>query len=208
MLAITGTPAYCTTITTYSSLASWQAATTGVQVDDFEGYASGGSYTVYSSGIVQNGVQFIGISGTTLVADTTAGPFSWANFGTSQAGFVSGAGGVNITLPSAVTAFGINLFTSPAGVTYTVTTLATPFTVPTASSAPPTFFGVTSDTPFSSVKLQVPAGTTYSAFDNFDFGTAQVSGGGGDGDVPEAGTFFLIGTGLVGLALFRRRTAL
>jgi hypothetical protein len=195
-LAVMVTPAYSTSITTYSDSPSWLAATSGVTTDTFTGYAPSNSYTIYSGGIFQNGVEFIGLSGgTTLVGDTSGGPFSWANYGTGDAGFVSGSGGVSITLPSPVTAFGINLFTSPAGSAYTVTTLATPFTVPTVSSPPPTFFGITSDTAFSSVTLQVPSGTTYAIFDNFQFGAAQT--------VPEAGTFLLIGTGLLAFAIFR-----
>jgi hypothetical protein len=100
-----------------------------------------------------------------------------------------------------VTAFSINLLSSPYGQTYTVSTLSTPFTVPTSSSQPPTFFGITSDTAFTSVNLAVPAGTTYAIFDNFQWGTADVGN-----PVPEAGTFLLIGTGLMGFAVFRRKT--
>jgi hypothetical protein len=201
-LAVMVTPAYSTTITSYSSSATWLAATNGVTTDTFEGLAPSGSYAMYPSGIFQNGVEFIGISGSTGVADTSSGPFSWANYGTNDAGFVTGTTGVTITLPGPVTAFGINLFASPAGTTYTVSTLSTPFTVPTATTAPPTFFGVTSDTPFSTVSLSIPSGTTYAFFDNFSFGTAQA---GQTGQVPEAGTFFLIGTGLVGFAVFRNK---
>ncbi|HLK22731.1 MAG TPA: PEP-CTERM sorting domain-containing protein [Bryobacteraceae bacterium] len=201
-LAVMATPAYCTTITSYSDSATWIAATTGVTTDNFNGLAPSGSYTIYNSGIFQNGVEFIGLSGTTGVMDTSA--FSYYNFGTGDAGFVSGSTGVTITLPTPVTAFGINLFTNPTGSTYTVSTLSTPFSVPTSASPPPTFFGVTSDTPFSSVSLTVPSGLNYAFFDNFSFGTAQVQGGGGGGDtVPEAGTFFMIGAGLVGFAAFR-----
>jgi hypothetical protein len=199
-LAVMITPAYSTTITTYSDLPTWQAATTGDTTDTFTGYAPAGSYTMYGGGIFQNGVEFIGISGSTGVADTSSGAFSWANFGTGDAGFVSGTTGINITLSSPVTAFGINLFTSNPAAAYTITTLSQPSTVQTNSTAPPTFFGVTSDTAFSSVSLSVPSGTTYAFFDNFAFGTADV----GD-PVPEAGTFLLIGTGLMGFALFRSR---
>ncbi len=199
-LAVMVTPAYSTTITTYSDSASWTAATTGVTTDNFNGLAPAGSYTMYNSGIFQNGVEFIGISGQTGVMDTSA--FSFYNFGTGDAGFVSGTTGVTITLPTAVTAFGINLFTNPTAATYTVTTLSTPSTVPTSATAPPTFFGVTSDTPFSTVSLQVPAGLSYAFFDNFSFGTAQAQE---TGQVPEAGTFFLIGTGLIGFAAFRAK---
>jgi hypothetical protein len=193
------TPACSTTITTYSSLASWQAATTGDQTDNFEGLVPAGSYTSSSSPIFQNGVEFLGISGATGVADTSSGPFSWATFGTGEAGFVSGTTGLNITLPSPVTAFGINLWTfTPNGATTTVTTLSQPSTVPTSSTAPPTFFGVTSDTAFSTVSVSFPT-TSYTFFDNFTWGTAQA---GSMDPVPEASTLLMIG-----LAVLRRKRA-
>jgi hypothetical protein len=202
-LAVMITPAYSTTITTYSDSASWLAATTGVvQADNFEGMAPSGGYTVYSGGIFQSGVEFIGLSGTTGVMDTTQA--SYYNFGTGDAGFVMGAPDVRITLPAPVTAFGINLFTNPPNLTYTVTTLATPFSVPTFAVPTPAFFGITSDTAFSTVDLGAPAGSTYAFFDNFQWGTAQ-AGQQGQGQVPEAGTFLMIGTGLMGLAIFRRK---
>jgi PEP-CTERM motif len=201
-LGVMVTPACSSTITTYSSLASWQAATSGVQIDNFESLGTPGAITP-TGAILQNGVEFLGLSGQTGIADTNA--YSWLNFGTGFAGFnANTAGTVHITLPTAVTAFSINLFTNPAAVTYTVTTLSTPFTVPTfTTSTGPAFFGVTSDTAFSTVDLQVPTGTTYALFDNFQWGTAQA--GQDLGDVPEAGTFLLIGTGLMGFAIFRRK---
>jgi hypothetical protein len=199
-LAVMITPAYSATITTYPNSASWLAATTGDQLDSFEGLAPSGSYTSYPSGIFQNGVEFIGLSGSTGVMDTTQQ--SYYNFGTGDAGFVAFGTNIQITIPTPVTAFSINLFTNPAQVTYTVTTLSTPFTVPTFAVPTPAFFGVTSDTAFTTVNLQVPSGTTYAFFDNFQWGTAQT---GSQGQVPEAGTFLMIGTGLVGFAVFRRR---
>jgi hypothetical protein len=199
--AVMLTPAYCVTITTYSSSASWLAATTGDQEDSLSGLAPAESYTMYAGGFSQDSVQYIGLSGSIFVADTTSGPFSWANFGTGEAGFITGTNIIAITVPTAVTAFGINLWSSPFGQTYTVSTLSTPSTVPTSSTAPPTFFGVTSDTPFTTVDVQAQAGTTYAIFDNFQWGTADVGS-----PVPEAGTFLLIGTGLLGIAAFRRKT--
>jgi len=195
-LAVMVTPAYSTTITTYSSSATWLAATTGVTTDNFTGVGGTSGVFTTTGAITQNGVVFVGLTGsTTGIADTSA--FSWANFGTSFAGFVANPGTITITLPTPVTAFSINLFTNPTAVTYTVSTLSTPFTVPTFAVPTPAFFGETSDTPFSTVTLSVPAGTTYAFFDNFAFGAADTS------QVPEAGTFLLIGTGLLGFAAIR-----
>ncbi|HEV8040705.1 MAG TPA: PEP-CTERM sorting domain-containing protein [Bryobacteraceae bacterium] len=200
-LAVMATPAFAATITTYTSSASWLAATTSDQLDNFEGLAPSGSYV--TGAFSDNGVQFIGLSSATIgLADTSTGSFSFANFGTGDAVFVFGTSTAQITVPTPVTAFGINLFSAPVGLNFTVTTLSTPFNVPTSSTAPPTFFGVTSDTPFSTIDVQIPTGGTYTFFDNFQWGTAQTGGG---SEVPEAGTFLLIGTGLVGFAVFRHR---
>ena len=204
-LAVMVTPAYSTTITTYSDQATWLAATTGVTTDNFEGLAPAGSYTMYGSGITQNQVTFIGISGQTGVADTSSGFFGgFANFGTVDAGFVSQTTGIHITLQTPVTAIGVNLFTSQQGLTDTVTN-PTNASVPTFTSPTLAFFGLTSDTPFSTVDIQTPASYNYAFFDNFQFGAAQVQGG-DPGEVPEAGTSLLIGTGLLGLAVFRHRS--
>lgn len=200
-------PAYSATITTYSNLSAWQAAVSGVQTDNFEGLAPAGSYTAYQSGIFQNNVEFLGYTGgETGVADTSSGTFSWANFGTGEAGFVTGDTSVAITLPSSATGFGISLFTGPAALTYGVTVLGNSYSAPTFSAPTPAFFGVTSDTPFTSLSLQVPSGATYAFFDNFSWGTAQATGGTGS-QAPEAGTFLLIGSGLLALAVTRRRKA-
>ena len=191
------TPAYSATITTYSSSTSWLAATTGDQEDSLSSLAPAGSYTMYPGGFSQAGVEYIGLSGSIFVADTTSGAFSWANFGTGEAGFITGTNTIAITIPTPVTAFAINLWSSPFGQTYTVSTLSTPFSVgPTSTSAPPTFFGITSDTAFTTVDVTAQAGTTYAIFDNVQWGTTET---------PEAGTFLLIGTGLMGFAVFRRK---
>jgi hypothetical protein len=198
------TPAYSATITTYNNLSSWEAAVSGVQIDNFEGLAPAGSYTSYPSGFYQNGVEFFGLSGLG-VADTSSGPFAAYNFGTGEAGYLYGGGAsVQITLPSPATAFAINLFTAPAGLSYTVSVLSTPFTVPTVNQPPPGFFGATSDTPFTTVTLQASTGSSYSFFDNFQWGTSGAQTGGGS-QTPEAGTFLLIGSGLLALAVARRR---
>jgi hypothetical protein len=197
-LAVMAAPAYSATITTYTSSASWLAATTGDQLDNFEGLGTPGTFTV-TGPIFQNGVEFVGLSGSTGIADTTT--FSWSNFGTGEAGFVAFGTNVQITIPTPVTAFSINLFTNPAATTYTVTALSTPFTfqlrLPT-----PAFFGSRPIRRSRTIDVQIPTGGTYTFFDNFEWGTAQTGGG---SQVPEAGTFLMIGTGLVGFAIFRHK---
>jgi len=198
-IAIAHSPAYSATITTYTSQSSWNAATSGDQSVSVDGMAPSGSYTVYSS-ITAGGVQFIGLSGSTIgVMDTSA--FSWADFNSGDAVFTSGgAESIQITLPAGVTAFSLEMFTSPPSVSITASVSGTQVTVPTFSQPTQAFFGVTSDTPITTIDLTAQPGASYAFFDDFEFGTAQVTS-----QAPEAGTFLLIGSGLLGLALVRRR---
>ena len=219
-LALILTPAYSTTITTYTNLASWQAATGSFQVVNFEGIAPAGNYTQYTTPLTLNGVTFIGYTSGGAdwlkVLDTTVSPYY--NFGTGGAALIqmdrpsngSPLPYIHVTLPTAVTSFAADLFSSSSnGMTFSVTTNQTGgsnvYTAPTYG--PPTlgFFGVTSDTPFTSVDLWL-LGTTYNGgsqafIDNVRFGSASVQ----QADTPEAATFLLIGSGLIGLAFWRRR---
>jgi hypothetical protein len=194
---------YSATITTYSNLSNWQAATTGLQIITFEGLAPAGGSTIYPGGISQNGVQFVGLSGSTIgVLDTSA--FSWANFSSNDAGFATGGTeSVHIALPAGINAFGLNLFASPQSFSYTATVLGTPYVVPTFNSPTEAFFGVTSDTTIPSVDLALQSGGSYAFFDNFQWGSTQATE-----QTPEADTFLMICLGLLALASIRGRARL
>jgi hypothetical protein len=210
-------PVYATTITAYSSLTNWQAATSSYQTIDFEGLTPPNTGTQYPSGVSPNGtgVQFIGISGQSSiqVIDTNLSP--WYNFGTNDALMEdmnrANAGSplpyIHIVLPSAVTALGMDLFSvSPDGLTYTITVAGTQYTVATNARPNTAFWGITSDTAITSVDLALQ-GTTYNGsshalLDNFRFGAA--GGAGNMSEAPEAGTYLLIGSGLIGLMLLRK----
>jgi hypothetical protein len=192
-LALSVTPACATPITTYSSLASWTAAANEAHLIDFEN----GSLTAF-------GVSFTGLSGTIGVVDTTG--TSWMDFGTHKAAYINTNSAptptIHIVLPAAVTAFGFYLFSAnPNALTFTVTTLSTPFSVATNPTPTPAFFGATSDTPFIMIDVTLTGapGGTYELIDNFRFGTSQID------QAPEAATFFLIGSGLIGLMALRKR---
>jgi len=149
------------------------------------------------------GVSFTGLSGALGVLDTTG---SFMDFGTHKAAYINTNSAptptIRILLPSSVTAFGLYLFSgNPNGLTFTVTTLSRQFTIATNPTPNPAFFGATSDTPFSMIDVTLagaPAGT-YELLDNFRFGTSQID------QTPEAATFLLIGSGLVGLMALRKR---
>lgn len=215
MLALV--PVYATTIATYSSLTDWQAATSSSQTIDFEGLTPANTSTQYPSGVSPSGsgVQFIGISGQSSIQAIDTNLASWYNFGTNEALMEdmnrANAGStlpyIHIVLPSAITALGMDLFSvSPDGLTYTITVAGTQYTVATNSRPNTAFWGITSDTAITSVDLTLQ-GTTYNGsshalLDNFRFGAAGDAGN--MSEAPEAGTYLLIGSGLIGLMLLRR----
>jgi hypothetical protein len=199
-LALTGATASATTIARYDDLASWQAVVSpGAQLVNFE------------NGCLTNcfGASFTGLTGTIGIYDTTAA--SWINFGTGKAAFINTNSAatptIRILLPTLVTAFGFNLFTAnPNALTFTINTLSNTFSVNTNPTPTPAFFGATSDTAFNFVDVTLsgaPAGA-FELIDNFQFGTALVAAPPAD-PTPEAATFLLIGSGLIGLMGLRKR---
>jgi len=210
-------PAYCTTITTYSDPASWQAATSaGYQTVTFEGLTPPGTSTPYNSpsGVTASGVDFIGYNsaGTSDVQVVDTSAISWYNDGTGDALLQSASPSmsnsplpyINIVLPTNVTSLSLDLWTasSPA-MSYSITVAGNTYTVPTLSGNTEAFWGITSDTPITSLHLTVPASTpssgTQALLDNFSFGASDLTA------APEAGTYLLIGSGLIGFVLLRRR---
>ena len=128
--------------------------------------------------------------------DTTM--YSWSNYGSNDAGLASGTSpSVHIVLPACMNAFGIDLFTSPSAMSLTATVLGTNYTVPTFAQPTEAFFGATSTAYITTVDLTLQSGGAYLFFDNFQWATSS--------QTPEAGTFLLIGSGLLTLAIIRRR---
>lgn len=217
-LLLSVAPAFATVISTYNSLASWTAASSGVQNIDFEGLAPYHSIssTIYSmtlDGVSFSGVQGAGSYGMQYV-DTNLS--QWTNFGTNDALWLTTMNTLpvpsfHIVLPSAVTSFSMNLMSyNPGGLSYSVTAGGSTFTVPTYTVPTPEFFGATFDTPVTTIDVTplgvIPANGTNAMIDNFSFGTAIAGQGGSDTAAPEAGTLMMIGSGLVGLtAIIKRR---
>jgi len=210
-------PAFATVISTYSDLASWSAASTGVQTINFEGIAP--FHGQVSVGPVETlaGVTFDGMQGSNpygMYVIDTSGQSYW-NFGTNGALELPGTNltptpSFHIVLPAAVTSFSFNLMSaSPNGVSFSVTAGGSTFTVPTFSTPAPGFFGATFDAPVSTIDVTplgvIPSNYTDPFLDNFGFGAAAASQSGSDEDAPEAGTLMMIGSGLVGLTTITRR---
>jgi hypothetical protein len=216
-IALALVPGYCTTITTYNNATSWQAATSaGYQTVTFTGLAPAGGDTAYTgpTGVTSDGVEFIGYSSSgssdIQVVDTSA--FSYYNWGTGDAliqslnrpNASSPLPYVNIVLPANITSLSVDLFTtSPQALNYTITVAGNQYTVPTFTQPTLAFWGITSTSAISSLQLTL-AGTTYNGssnelLDNFSFGTEDLAA------APEAGTYLLIGSGLIGFVALRKK---
>ena len=214
--------ASATVLQIYDSRANWEAATTGQANVDFAalGLAVGG-YTSYSTsgGLSLGGLTFVGVesSGYWLYAvNPTAG--SDQDFGSSTVIKTQyGASAyLAITLPSATTSFGVDLMTAfPDAQTFRIELDSVDLRVDlfsTAARPTRTFVGVTTDTAISQVRIYLTSGNsgTVALFDNFGYGAAGSSGGGGDppGDTPEIATMLCVGSGLIAFRWARRRQVL
>jgi hypothetical protein len=217
-LVLIVTPAYSTVITQYNDLGSFNAATSGDVTADFEALTPGYYDTATGVSAYPN-VDFIGynsIPAPYLQVIATAGS-PYYDFGTgnvlvedmTRPNSGSPLPYIHVVFTTPVTAFGANLFTNnDKGMSFGVTVLGTQYTVATSAIAPPTFWGITSDTPISSADFTVegtsPSGGTWAFLDNFTYGTAQAQAP-PPPDVPEAATFLLIGSGLLGLAILGKK---
>src|SRR5713101_1288974 len=121
-------PAYSTTVTQFTSLSAWLAATSGNQTADFEGLTPGGPITSYNTATGVSSypnVQFIGLSssGSNLLDVEDTSYVAWAafrNFGTGDAlsqlmdrpSNGSPLPYIHVVFSTPVTAFGSDLFTS------------------------------------------------------------------------------------------------
>ena len=208
-------PARSATITTYTDPNAWQTASNTEQTITFEGLAPTDNSTTYSgsTGLTTGGVEFIGYtySGSSWIQVLDTNSSIWYNFGTNDAllqdmdrpDSSSPLPYIHIVLPANVTAIGMDLFTvSPSALSYTVTVAGTQYTVPTDARPTEAFWGITSDTPIATVDLTLQGtvynGSTVALLDNFQYGTADLS------QAPEAATFVLIGSGLIGISLLKK----
>jgi hypothetical protein len=216
VLAITVAPAYSATITTYTDPTAWQNAATVLQTITFAGLAPADSSTTYngSTGVTTGNAEFIGYtsSGSSWIQVIDTDFSSYFDFGSggdalaqsmNRPNSSSPLPSIQVVLPTGVTALGFDLFTvSPSALSFTVTVAGTNYTVPTDSNPTLAFWGITSDTPITSIALTA-AGSTYNGstsvlMENFQYGTADLS------QAPEAATFLLIGSGLIGLAIVKK----
>jgi hypothetical protein len=222
---VASAPAQAAT-TVYSSLTSFTAATTGVTTNNFEGASSEQSVLIFpnaASTYAQPGFTLKQTTGNAFLSDPAGvSRFYYYDWGTGDVINTPYGGVMTVTFNAPVTAFAIDLgvfygapFPYPTGTipgaattlyggALTIGTAQGNFNVNTATTRNFTFFGVTSDTAFTSFTI-TGAGTNAFAstvFDNIRFGSAATPA------VPEPATWAMMigGFGMVGGAMrYRRR---
>jgi hypothetical protein len=219
--------ASATVLQTFDSRTSWEAATTGRIDINFESLGLGvGGYQSYSTvgGLTTGGVTFVGVDTTSFFLYALNPPGgAEENFGTNtilKGPYMNAASYLRIVLPAATTSFGIDLMTyfpNAQSVQIKLDGIQVGLVV-TQNRPTPTFFGFTTDTAISDLRIYVATGTpnfTQGLFDNVSYGTAGTSGSGtGSGtggdipgeETPEIATMLALGSGLMMLRWLRRRT--
>lgn len=214
-------PAQASVLATYTDRTSFSAASSGVTTVDFSSLGlNQGGWAGYST---SNGLD---ISGVKFVGNTNSSFYLYAynpnpndaedyNSGTVLRGPEwNGNSYITMTMPTGVTAFGLDLATilpSMGTLTIQLDGINLGVTIQTQARPNLTFFGVTTDAPISEVKVLVTGGTLYQTqpiLDNVTFGTAGSSGGTAPaetgGETPEITTILYVGSG-IGLLMWNRR---
>jgi hypothetical protein len=205
LLALSIAPGFATVVQ-FNDITAWQNAT------------AAGFTTITFEGIVPQ--QFT--TGFTIGDGTTFGGVNHPVWVDNLPEFGSGkvlrgptccsSGGILITLPSSnsFTSVGFNIMTyDVGGISFiaTLNNLSTQYTSPTLAWPTVAFFGftTTADTPITNILLSLlppSASGDYPLIDNFRYGTTAAAP---PADTPEVCTLLLIGLGLTGMSVFRRR---
>jgi hypothetical protein len=187
-------------VMTYSNLADFQAATTGVTTIDFNGIAATGSYVAYGTGPLSlSGVTF-NSNGSMFVIDPGFYGSSYAGGGFLNSDYAT-VNTITAALPSPVTALAMEfggLFGGPVDFTFNFSDGSSVSGSSAASiigGTPLAFIGFTSTVAITSASISMPDTPNYNAIDNFRFGNS----------VPEPGSLALILLGMSGLAVAGRR---
>ena len=197
-----------------STFYTWGTATT----IDFESLnlAPGGyvAYTFDAGGLTLDGVNFKFFdNGVNTLRAMLPNVGAAENFGTGHVlkGFGTAVGSyLLVTLPTSVTMFGVDLGVTPSTVrTFSVSLDGVEAATGIAATIKPnfTFFGLSSDTPFSQVKIYLAGsgGNIYPIMDNFSYMTAPPPPP-PPVENAEVATLLYVATGL-GLIGWRRRRA-
>lgn len=220
--------AQATVVETFDSRAEWEAATTGRIDIDFESLGLGtGGWSSYSTGagLTTGGITFVGVLDPTTFYLYALNPPLGASedFGSStvlRGPEYRATSYLNIILPALTTSIGLDLMTFlPDAQSFVIQLDGVNIgeVITTASRPTRTFFGVTTDSPISEVRIVLNSGTqnlTQGLFDNVAYGTAAGTTGGTTGapnnpdpeaETPEVATMVALGSGLLALRWLRTR---
>lgn len=198
LILILALPCSATVLTVSTGKASFEGSLTNLKTIDFENIIPQGFSNAYYNttplGPIQ-GVTFTNSGGGDQMYVNSSGLFTVGSgaylVGPNPPGYIL------VAFATAVSGVGFDASTYFGG-TITFTTGGTSVTtsnVPAHTSS--TWVGFTSDTPFTSLEIQVSNAGARAALDNFEFGNAAA-------DTPEVATILMIGTGLLALGGGRR----
>ncbi len=157
---------------TFTNFADFQAATTGLTTIDFEGLVTpdstlGAEYIISGQPKTIGEITFIPsvVGNYAVIVDREPGDLLDRGSGaTLEIPYQPST--ITAALPSGITAFGVDLFEYNQNTPYTISFS----TGESFNFTAPTFFGFTSDTPFSSVSIF--SDNDGQVLDNFSFGQA------------------------------------
>lgn len=223
LLTLGGAGVLNATLVTYTSLTEWEAATNGYQTIDFDVTSTGINLSNSTGYNYTPNIQFLGIidgppiSYSLWVIDPAAGPTRDHGSGDVLQGPAykptqpTRRIQANLSLP-AITSIGVDLMTydqqdgaaEPQTYTIRVPGYSDITGVSTLTQPGRQFFGLTSTEPITRIEFILTSGKndyTYPLIDNFRYGDALV-----ETQTPESSSYLLVGSGLVALGLWRRRS--
>lgn len=180
----------------FTDRAAWTSSANVTQTIGFEGMAPDNSYAYQGAAVTVDGVGFSGNSGLYAVGGSYAEGGGTFGVGTGVILF-SYSTGIQGVLPAAYSAFGVDVRGYDESSTAFSITFSDgeSFNV-TANNPGGVFFGALLDNAVTGFSI-VPTGS-YVAIDNVAFGDTG-------NNVPEPASLALVGLGLAGLAVSRRR---